>query len=72
MTQRGNKMTYEKQVMKTSELVKMGFSSKWLMRIYRNRSLKIAWKTGKGGKTSTIYFDTEALEKYRKACCNGD
>lgn len=65
-------MKYDKQVMTTTQLVAMGFSRKWLMQVYRDRHLKIAWKTGAGGKTSTVYFDTEKLEKYREACCTGE
>lgn len=64
-------MEYEKKVMTLKELEKMGFSKKELLQIYRSRHQTIAWKGGKGGKTSTIYFSTEDLEKYRKSKCTG-
>lgn len=64
-------MTYPKEVMTITELCKMGFSRKELLQIYRSRRQTVAWKTGNGGKTSTIYFSTEELEKWRKAKCTG-
>ena len=64
-------MTYPKAIMTIKELEEMGFKRKELMRIFRNRNQKIAWKTGNGGKTSTILFSTEELEKYRCAKCTG-
>ena len=54
--------------MKLSELSKMGFSEKFLREIYRRNNQKIAWKNSTG-KNSPIYFDTEELEKVRKAQC---
>lgn len=65
-------MEYPKQVMKIKELEDLGFDRKWLLQIYRSRRQDIAWKTGKQGKTSTIYFSTQDLEKYRKAHCTGE
>lgn len=63
-------MTYPKAVMRLSELISMGFDKSELMFIYRMRSdKKIAWK-GKH-RNSPIYFDTEELERYRKAQCTG-
>ena len=64
-------MTYPKQVMTVKELRAMGYPKEYLLEIYRNRNQKIAWKTGTGGRTSTILFDTEELEKFRKAQCTG-
>lgn len=65
-------MEYPKPVMKLSELKKMGFPEKWLRYVYRMQGNRgIAWKNGIGGETSHIMFDTEALEKYRKAHCVG-
>ena len=63
-------MTYPKCVMKISELQKMGFSKSWLLMIYRLYGQKIAWKMSPA-RNSPILFDTEALEKYRKAQCTG-
>lgn len=69
-------MNYPKQVMTISELKKMGFPDEWLRNIYRSRSINrdhnIAWKMGGEDKPkSTILFDTEELEKYRRAQCTG-
>jgi hypothetical protein len=65
-------MEYPKAVMTIRELEGLGYPRKWLMQIYRNRHQDIAWKTGKQGRTSTIYFSTQDLEKYRKAHCTGE
>ena len=54
--------------MRLSELVKMGFPKEFLKEIYRRNNQKIAWKSSPG-KNSPIYFDTEELEKIRKAQC---
>ncbi len=64
-------MEYKKQIMTIKELIEMGWSKKELLEIYRSRHQTIAWKGGKGGKTSTIYFSTGDLEKYRKSKCTG-
>lgn len=64
-------MKYPKQVMTVKELREMGFPKEFLLEIFRSRNQKIAWKTGTGGRTSTILFDTEELEKFRKAQCTG-
>lgn len=64
-------MTYPKPIMSISELMQMGFRRKDLERIYRLRNQKIAWKSGTGGRTSTILFSTEELEKYRASKCTG-
>lgn len=64
-------MTYEKQVMTITELKKMGFPEEWLRGIYRSRHQTIAWKMNADKNNSPILFDTEELEKYRKAHCTG-
>lgn len=69
-------MKYPRQVMTITELKDMGYPVKWLREIYRSRSINrdhsIAWKMGGEDKPhSTILFDTEALEKYRKSKCTG-
>lgn len=64
-------MKYEKAVMTITELKKMGFPEEWLRSIYRNRHQTIAWKMDASKKNSPILFDTEELEKYRKAHCTG-
>ena len=65
---KGMKMQYPKPVMKISELQEMGFTKDWLMFVFRQRNQTIAWKITPA-KNSAILFDTEALEKYRKAHC---
>lgn len=69
-------MKYEKPVMTITELKKMGFPDEWLRSIYRSRTINrnhcIAWKMGGEDKPkSTILFDTEELEKYRRSLCTG-
>ena len=69
-------MKYPKAIMSIPELKNMGYPDEWLRTIYRSRSINrdhsIAWKMGGEDKPhSTILFDTEALEKYRKAQCTG-
>lgn len=69
-------MKYPKQIMTIKELKELGWKDKYLRSIYRNRAINrnfsIAWKQGGEEKPhSTIVFDTEALEKYRKSLCTG-
>lgn len=64
-------MRYPKPIMNKSELMELGFTEAWLMYVFRMRSdLKIAWRTGYK-PNSPILFDTEELEKLRKASCVG-
>lgn len=69
-------MKYPKQVMTIKELREMGYPDEWLREIYRSRSINrthsIAWKMGGEDKPhSTILFDTEEFEKFRKSLCTG-
>lgn len=69
-------MKYKKPVMTIVELKAMGYPEKYLRAIYRSRAINrdhsIAWKMGGEDKPhSTILFDTEALEKYRRTQCTG-
>jgi len=61
-------MKYPSQVMRLTELVKMGFSERFLREIYATKGQEVAWKNATG-KNSPIYFDTEALEKIRISQC---
>ena len=67
-------MKYPKAVMTIKELTEMGFKDEELRAIYRSRSINrdfsIAWKMSDKPK-STIQFDTEALERYRKSRSTG-
>ncbi len=58
-------MNYEKQVMKSTELEKMGFPREFLLYAYRRKGQTYAWKMNPTKKNSTILFDTEAFEKWR-------
>jgi hypothetical protein len=62
-------MKYPKEIMTLSQLVEMGFNRKELMQIYRTRGQIVAWKGGTGGRTSSIYFSTEELERIRQSKC---
>lgn len=69
-------MTYPKKIMTIKELRSLGYPDEWLREIYRSRAInrlhKIAWKMGGEDKPhSTILFDTDELEKYRKSQCTG-
>jgi hypothetical protein len=65
-------LKYPKAVMTIKELKAMGYPEEWLRSIYRSRHQKIAWKMGGEDKPcSTILFDTEELEKCRRAQCTG-
>ena len=61
-------MKYPKPVMKMSELKKMGFPEDWLLRAYRKRGQSFSWKMS-NAINAPIMFDTDGLEKYRKAQC---
>ena len=64
-------MNYPKPVMKIAELIQMGFPKEWLMYVFRMQGKKgIAWKKSMA-ENSPILFDTEELEKFRKAHCTG-
>ena len=63
-------MEYSKSVMRVSELKKLGFSDRWLMRIYNRRNQAVAWKIS-NKRNSPILFDTAELEKIRRAECGG-
>lgn len=64
-------MEYPKQIMTIKELLPYGWKRDELLAIYRRRNQKVAWKCGKGGRTSTIKFDTTELEKFRRNQCTG-
>ena len=63
-------MEYPKSVMRMSELIQMGFSKNWLLRVYRRRNQTIAWKISPK-HNSPMLFDTQELEKIRLAECGG-
>lgn len=63
-------MEYPKKIMTIKELKELGWHEPDLRAIYRMRNQKIAWKM-KPTPHSTILFDTDELEKYRKTLCTG-
>jgi hypothetical protein len=60
--------TYPKPIMKLSELIEMGFSEEYLMRIFNSHNQRVAWKAS-NKPNSKILFDTEELEKLRRKHC---
>jgi hypothetical protein len=61
-------MNYPSKVMRATELVKMGWPERSLREIFNIPGQKIAWKMS-NAVNSPILFDTEELEKFRKARC---
>ena len=59
-------ITYPKPVMKTSELMKMGFGRDYLLTVYASPTQNFAWKQDATKKNSPIFFDTEGFEAYRQ------
>lgn len=58
-------MTYPKQIMKLSELKKMGYPEAFLMRAFRAHGQTFATRLNPFKENSPIIFDTEGLEKWR-------
>lgn len=59
-------LEYPKEVMKTSELVEMGFPEKMLLDAYRIKGQTFAQKVNPAKKNSTIVFYTKQFEKWRE------
>jgi hypothetical protein len=58
-------MKYPKEIMRATELVKMGFSRRMLMRAFNVPKQTFAWRNNPLSKSSTIMFSTTEFEKYR-------
>lgn len=58
--------TYPKQIMRMSELKKMGFPEEFLLAAYRNPVQTFAHKINPIKRSSPIVFDTDGLEKWRQ------
>lgn len=58
-------VTYEKKVMRLSELEGYGFPKEYLMRAYRARGQTFAQKINPAARNSPIIFDTEEFDKWR-------
>lgn len=59
-------LTYEKPVMKLSELMAMGFPEEMLLNAYRTKGQQFAQKMNPGKKNSPIIFMTEEFERWRE------
>ncbi len=57
-------MEFPKDVMKISELQKMGFSKEYLMKIHRNPKQNFSHKLDSTKRNSPIVFHTKGLEKW--------
>ena len=61
-------MEYPAKVMRAKELVAIGWPEKYLRQIYNTPGQKCAWKRN-NSVNSPILFDTDELEKFRRARC---
>lgn len=61
-------MEYPAKVMKIKELKEIGWPEKYLQQIYNTPGQKCAWKMN-NAVNSPILFDTDELEKFRRARC---
>ena len=59
-------LEYPKEVMKTSELVEMGFPEKMLLNAYRVKGQTFAQKSDPAKRNSPIIFFTKQFEKWRE------
>lgn len=62
-------MEYPAKVMRVNELAAIGWPEKYLRQIYNTPGQKCAWKMNNAAN-SPILFDTDELEKFRKARCS--
>ena len=58
-------MKYPKPMMRTAELVRMGFSPEYVRRAYGSPGQNFASKINPLKSNSTILFDTEGFERWR-------
>lgn len=58
-------MEYPKQVMKMSELIKMGFPEKFLQLAYLTKGQTFAQKIDPACRNSPIIFETAGFEQWR-------
>ena len=58
-------MQYAKPMMRTAELIRMGFSPEYLRRAYGTPGQRFASKINPLKSNSAILFDTEEFEKWR-------
>ncbi|MCB6414522.1 hypothetical protein LI221_05485 [Faecalimonas umbilicata] len=58
-------MKYPKEIMRKSDLIKMGFPEELLDRAYRCRGQAFAQKIDPSKKNSPLIFDTAGFERWR-------
>lgn len=61
-------MEYPAKVMRIKELIAIGWPEEYLLQIFRTPGQKCAWKMN-NSVNSPILFDTDELEKFRRARC---
>lgn len=58
-------MEYPKEVMKLTDLKRLGFPRKMLEDAFNTPGQTFAWRSNPASKSSCIYFSTKGFEKYR-------
>lgn len=59
-------MEYPKKIMSRSELIKMGFTEKYLIRAFSSPGQTFAWQDDPAVQNSKFFYDTEGLEEWRQ------
>lgn len=59
-------MEYPKPLMRKTELMKMGFSQRYLDRAYSSNGNNFATKVNPSKRTSAIIYDTAGFEAWRQ------
>nr|WP_288539762.1 hypothetical protein [uncultured Dorea sp.] len=59
-------MEYPKKIMSRSELMKMGFTEKYLIRAFVSPGQTFAWQDDPAVQNSKFFYDTEGLEDWRQ------
>ena len=63
---RRKNMEYPKKIMSRSELMKMGFTEKYLIRAFVSPGQTFAWQDDPAVQNSKFFYDTEGLEDWRQ------
>ena len=56
----------QKKIMSRSELIKMGFTEKYLIRAFSSPGQTFAWQDDPAVQNSKFFYDTEGLEEWRQ------
>lgn len=62
-------MKYPKPIMKTAELIEMGFPEQFLLNAFNEPNQTFATKISPHKKSSGILYDTEGFENWRAKQC---